>query len=217
MPLSPRAATGAGSRQAPWIDFSWLSHALTASSADWPLMAAANMLPIRYFDNTSAALAFDSPGISGCQACLSDQRERRHHRIRRPDLVFFPPGCGRRVEALAGLEPLLVVGLGLHEPQQVLGRLLVLRIGRDDVRLDEVETEHAFRACRQECVLDVVLEWLAVSRLVLVGLARGLDVDRRTVQRRADGAGQEGAVVGRVVPSETALVHRILPEAPSCT
>src|SRR5262249_51301757 len=45
-----------------------------------------------------------------------------------------------------------------------------------------------------------------------VGLALGGEVDRRAVQSRRDGAGEEGTVVVGVVPGEAALVEGVLPE-----
>src|SRR5258706_4047627 len=62
-------------------------------------------------------------------------------------------------------------------------------------------------------VPDVVLERRALLGLVLLGLAQRLDVDRRGIAGRRDGARQEGAVVVAVVPGEAALVVRVLPEA----
>src|SRR5262249_61235137 len=61
-------------------------------------------------------------------------------------------------------------------------------------------------------VIDVAPQRLAALVLDLVLLAFGRDVDRRAVERGADLAGQERAVVVRVVPGEAALVARFLPE-----
>src|SRR5260370_39820190 len=49
--------------------------------------------------------------------------------------------------------------------------------------------------------------------LVSVGLALGLEIDRRAVVGAADRAREEGAVVARIVPGEPALVMGILPKA----
>ena len=96
--------------------------------------------------------------------------------------------------------------------QELLRRLLVLRVARQHVRLEGVHAELARRALGQRRVQDVGLELRALLGLVLVGLAQRLDVDRGAVQRRRDGLRQEGAVVVGVVPGEAALVVRVLPE-----
>ena len=59
---------------------------------------------------------------------------------------------------------------------------------------------------------DVVLHRLAVFGLIGIALALRLDVDRGAVVAGADAAGQEGAVVARIVPGKPALVHRLLPQ-----
>src|SRR5262249_38813164 len=64
----------------------------------------------------------------------------------------------------------------------------------------------------QPRVLDVPYQGLAALVLDLVLAALGRDVDRRPVQRRADLPAEEGAVVVRVVPRESTLVTRLLPE-----
>src|SRR5579864_8970308 len=52
----------------------------------------------------------------------------------------------------------------------------------------------------------------ALLGLIIVGLALGFDVDRGTVERRRNRAGEEGAVIAGIVPGESALVAAILPE-----
>src|SRR6266496_1967847 len=130
-----------------------------------------------------------------------------------PHRILFPHLGGADGIALVDLEPLPVVFLLVHPLEEVFRQLLVLRILHDGVLEGAVEGELAGRALREESlVLDVQVERLALVVLELVLLPLGHDVDRRAVERRADLAGVEGAVVVGVVPGEAALVAGILPE-----
>src|SRR5204862_5111068 len=61
-------------------------------------------------------------------------------------------------------------------------------------------------------VQDVLKQRLAVLGLVGVRLLLGFEVNRGAIVGGADGARQEGAVVARIIPSEPAFVHRLLPQ-----
>src|SRR5439155_10296559 len=102
--------------------------------------------------------------------------------------------------------------LRVDPAQEVLGRLLVLRIGHHHAGERRRVDELAGGTLRQSCMEDVVLDRLALLGLVRVGLALGLDIDRGAVVGRADGAGEKGAVVARIVPGKPALVAAFLPE-----
>src|SRR5947208_6947738 len=130
-----------------------------------------------------------------------------------PHRVVFPLlGCADAV-ALVDLEPLSVVGVLVQPLQEVLGELLVLRVLHHGVLEGQVQGELTRRALRhQRGVLDVLEERLALLVLDLVLLALGHDVDRGAVERRAELARVERAVVVGVVPREPALVARVLPE-----
>src|SRR5258708_20067723 len=60
---------------------------------------------------------------------------------------------------------------------------------------------------------NIVLERLAVRGLIGVGLLFRFDVDRGAIVGGAECAGQEGAVVAGIVPSKSALVAGVFPEA----
>src|SRR5213594_1695965 len=130
-----------------------------------------------------------------------------------PHRVVFPLlGCADAV-ALVDLEPLSVVGVLVQPLQEVLGELLVLRVLHHGVLEGQVQGELTRRALRhRRGVLDVLEERLALLVLDLVLLALGHDVDRGAVERRAELARVERAVVVGVVPREPALVARVLPE-----
>src|SRR6185503_561309 len=70
----------------------------------------------------------------------------------------------------------------------------------------------AVRPGGQRRVQDVGVQGRALLGLEFVRAVEGRDIDRGAVQRRADVAGEERAVVVRVVPGEAALVARVLPE-----
>jgi hypothetical protein len=70
----------------------------------------------------------------------------------------------------------------------------------------------ALRPGRQRRVQAVGVQRRALVGLELVGAVECGDVDRRAVERRADVAGKERAVVVAVVPGEAALVVRVLIE-----
>src|SRR5437870_1098595 len=130
-----------------------------------------------------------------------------------PHRMLFPLLGGADAVALVDLEPLAVVCVLMQPLQEVLGELLVLRILHDRVLLTAIEGELAGRPLgHQRGVLDVLEERLALVVLDLVLLALGDDVDRGAVERRADLAGVEGAVVVGVVPGQPALVTGVLPE-----
>src|ERR1700757_2370566 len=73
--------------------------------------------------------------------------------------------------------------------------------------------ELAGRPLWQRGVEDVVLEGLAVVGLIGVGLFLGLEINRGAVIGGADRAGEEGAVIPRIVPREGAFVAGVLPPA----
>src|SRR2546428_2491097 len=126
-------------------------------------------------------------------------------------LVLPLLGRADRITLLRG-EPLAVV-LGLVQPaQEGLGQLLILAVLHDRVRLVEEEQVRPGGAGRERRVIDVLEQRLALVVLDLVLLTLGDDVDRRAVQRRADLAGVERAVVVGVVPGQAALVAALLPE-----
>ena len=157
-------------------------------------------------------LAVRRAGVAGRQAEPAGDAVRRHHRILVPHLVLLPDRRRRRGETLLRDEPLLVVRRRVHPGQELLRGLLVLGVRGNDVRMERMHGELARRASRQRRVQDVGLELRALIGLVLVGLAQRLDIDRGAVQRRADRAREEGAVVVGVVPGEAAFVVRFLPE-----
>ena len=64
----------------------------------------------------------------------------------------------------------------------------------------------------QRRMQDVLPERRALLGLIGVGLALGLDVDRGAVQRGADRAREERAVIVGVVPGEPAFVVSVFPE-----
>ncbi len=100
----------------------------------------------------------------------------------------------------------------MHPPQEVLRRLVVLRVGRQHMRVVGVHGELAGRALGQSRVQDVGLQLRILLGDVLVGIAQRLDVDRGAVERRGNGLREERAVVVGVVPGKAALVMRVLPE-----
>src|SRR5260370_11194956 len=130
-----------------------------------------------------------------------------------PHRVLFPHlRCPDGV-ALVDLEPLPVVLLLVHPPEEILGELLVLRILHDRVLEGAVEGELPGRSLReQRLVLDVLVEGLALVVLQLVLLPLGHDVDRCAIECGADLACMEGAVVVGVVPGEPAFIAGVLPE-----
>src|SRR5215831_16569041 len=131
----------------------------------------------------------------------------------RPHWALFPFLGGADAVAFIDLEPPAVVRVLVQPLQEVLGELLVLRVLHDRVLEGQVEGELAGRAPRhQRGVLDVLVERLALLVLDLVLLTLGDDVDRRAVERGADLAGVEGAVVVGVVPGQAALVAGVPPE-----
>src|SRR4029078_4794474 len=101
---------------------------------------------------------------------------------------------------------------GMHPAQEILGRLLVLGIGHQQVGLWTGVVVLTAGAARDAGVLDVLVHRRALLGLVGVGLLLGLDVDRGAVVGGADGLGEERPVVVGVVPAHPAFVHRLLPE-----
>src|SRR2546427_574858 len=126
-------------------------------------------------------------------------------------LVLPLLGRADRITLLRG-EPLAVVLRLVQPAQEVLGQLLILAVLHDRVRLVEEEQVRPSGAGRERRVIDVLEQRLALVVLDLVLLTLGDDVDRRAVQRRADLAGVERAVVVGVVPGQAALVAAFLPE-----
>ncbi len=143
---------------------------------------------------------------------LAGGAERRHHGILAPHLVLLPLGRRSGAEAFLRHEPALVVRRRVDPAEQLLGRRLILRVAHQHVGLERMQRELAGRTARHRRVQDVGMHPRALLGLVVVRLAQRLDVDRGAVQGRADGAGQEGAVVAGVVPGDPGLVMGFLPE-----
>src|SRR5882762_483427 len=131
-----------------------------------------------------------------------------------PHRILLPHLGGANRIALVDLEPLSVVFLLVHPLEDILGKLLVLRILHDGVLEGAVQGELPGRPLReQRLVLDVLVEGLALLVLELVLLPLGHDVDGGAIEGRRDVARMEGAIVVGIIPGETALVAGVLPES----
>ena len=100
----------------------------------------------------------------------------------------------------------------MNPAQKILSGLLVLRIFHQHVGEGPGQVELTAGPARDLGMQDVVLHRLPVCGLVGIGLALRLDIYRGAIVGGADAAGQEGAVVARIVPGKPALVHRLLPQ-----
>src|SRR6516165_7030289 len=128
----------------------------------------------------------------------------QHDRVVAPQFVLFPIRGRANREALLGDEPFVVDVLGVNPAKEFLRRILVLRITHQKIRERDVIAELPAGALGQRGVQDVVLQWHACLRLVVIRLAQSLDVDRGTIERGAARPGQKSAVVVGIVPGESA-------------
>src|SRR5215469_6507078 len=95
-------------------------------------------------------------------------------------MVFPSLGTPHRKALLRG-EPLVVDLLRADPAEEILGRLLVLRIAHDEVRERHVIAELASRALRQRGVERVLLERYPFLAEVAFGLAAGQKINRGAV------------------------------------
>src|SRR5215467_3036174 len=107
---------------------------------------------------------------------------------------FPKPWCSRPKALLRG-EPLVIDLLRAYPPEEILGRLLVLRIAHDQVRERHVIAELASRTFGQRRVKGVVLERCPVLGQISFGLASGQEIDRGAVAGGTACVRQKGSIV----------------------
>src|SRR5262249_55180904 len=148
-------------------------------------------------------------GIAGKPAAADRGMKWQHYRIDLPERVVFPGPRGPDRKALLGGEPLVINVLRANPAEEVLGRLLVLRIAHDEVRERHVIAELTGWPLGQRRMESVVLERRALLGQIGLGLASSQEINRGAVASRTAGVRQECTVVARVVPREPAFVKRL--------
>jgi hypothetical protein len=96
--------------------------------------------------------------------------------------------------------------------QEILGELGVLSVSHDRVMKRAVIGELSGRTAGQRRVAHVGVKRPALVGLELRGIAERHQVDGGSVLGSRDGSREKCAVVARIVPGESALVARVLPE-----
>ena len=125
--------------------------------------------------------------------------------------VVWLSSCAPGV-ALLRDEPLVVDFLRRCPAEELLGRVLVLRVLHHQVGLRAGQVELTAGTGGNAGMKDVILHRRAFLGQVGVGLLLRLKIDRCTVIRGADAAGEERAVVAGVIPGKPALVHCLFPQ-----
>src|SRR5262245_29829406 len=125
------------------------------------------------------------------------RRAEALHRLvdRVPQRILLPERGRPDREAFRHLNTLAVLFLAVEPLQEILGQLLVLPVLHDGMVEGCLVARRASRTRGQPRVLDVTHHRLALLVLDLVLPALGRDVDRGSIQRGADLAAQEGAIV----------------------